>query len=95
MIPSLVSLVMSFLLPVAIEFVKNRTALAFQLGWVKAVFAAIVAAANVVGVSFALDGAAGTLLVSGLDQAKIVTLGVTFLFSWVIQEAVYRGAIKK
>lgn len=95
---SLLSLFFSLLTPVVLEYLKSQPWAPFieaHRPKLNAVVAAIVAVGQTIGVSFAFDATAGTLVIGGLVLSDIARIGATAALAWIVQELTYRVAVKK
>lgn len=62
---------------------------------VNRILSALLAAVAVVGIQVQFDQAGGVLTITGLTLASVVTLGWNWIVQIVLQEVVYKGAVKK
>jgi len=98
MIASVVSLLLSLVTPVIMEYLKKEPWFPFLQLHAKTlnrVFAVVVAIAQTVGISVAFDATAGTLTIAGLVLSDIARIGVTALLAFITQELAYRGLVRK
>jgi len=81
-----------------IQWLKNTT----KLPWINDAtnqlnrwLSAFLAALAVVGIHVEFDQTVGILTVTGLTIAAVVPLAWNFITQFVLQEVIYRGAVKK
>jgi hypothetical protein len=81
-----------------IEWLKAQP----RLKWITAstdrlnrLLSALLAALATVGIQTQFDPASGTLTITGLSLASILSLLWSWLVQFVLQELVYKGAVKK
>lgn len=98
MIASVVSLLIALVTPVILEWLKTQPWMPLinqATPTLNRITAVLVAVGQVVGVSFAFDADAGTLVIAGLSLGNIARMGVTALMAWITQEIVYRRAVNR
>lgn len=98
MIASVLSLLLSLVTPVLLEWLKREPWMPViqpHQPKINAVVAAVVAVSQVVGISFAFDATAGTLTIGGLVLSDMARIGVTALLAWVFQEVTYRTRVRQ
>ncbi len=96
MIETIISLFFATITPAIFQWLKTQPWMPLiERGRpaINAVVAALVAAGNVMGVSYVF--ADGTLTITGLVIDDMVRLLVTFALAWITQEGIYRFGIKK
>ena len=81
-----------------IEWLKSHP----SLKWITATtdrlnrfLSALLAALATVGIAAQFDAQQGVLVISGLQLSSILTLLWNFVIQWVLQETIYKGAVKK
>lgn len=95
MFETIVSLFFSVITPAIMQWLKTNPWVPFinrGRPVFNTIFAALIAAGNVVGVTFLFSD--GTLTISGLEIAEMARLGATFVLTWAAQELVYRVKVK-
>lgn len=98
MIASVVSLLLSLVMPVLMEWLKKEPwfpLLQLHAKTLNRVIAVLVAIGQTIGISFAFDATAGTLTIGGLVLSDIARIGVTALLAFITQELAYRGLVRK
>jgi hypothetical protein len=98
MIASLVSLLLSLVSPVVLEWMKKSPWLPFITANTKTLnrlVAVAIAVGQTIGISFAFDATAGTLTIAGLVLSDMARIGWTALLAFVTQELAYRGLVRK
>jgi len=83
---------------VSVWLINKLKAWLGKIGWIQTkvsafirIMAAVVAALGVVGIDFAWNGSAGTLLISGLTYTSIITLFFEWLRQYVLQTFLWKG----
>ena len=95
--PSVITMIFSLITPLILQWVKSSPWVPFinnNSGTINRIISIITALGNTVGVSFAYDGAAKTLLISGWDLTNVLVLGITALMAWIVQQLLYRQTIE-
>ena len=97
MVASMVTLLISLVTPLIMEYLKTKPWAPFlqqHAPTMNRVVAVLVSIGNTVGVSAAYDAVTGTLTITGLILDDIARIGVTALLAFLTQEVVYRTQVK-
>lgn len=94
---SVLSLIFAFLTPAILEWLKTKPWLPLinrNTATLNAVFSAVVAVGQAVGLTFAFNQDTGVLTIGGLELTRMAVTTVTAGLAWLLQELTYRASVK-